>query len=90
MHGCCCDYDPPGLRCRSCMFFGDHRHCADMKRRMREAAEAASKPKPAPIMDTPRCDCYGSMFSHDIDCALNIARAEAAGYRLVRIGEEGD
>lgn len=33
-----------------------------------------------------QCDCGGSMFSHDIDCALRVAEAEAAGYKLVKVG----
>lgn len=89
--GCCCDYDPPGLRCRACSYFQDHGFCSDSRRKADEqlkvlAAASRATPRPEPV----RCDCYGSLFSHDIDCATNLERIEAAGYKLVRIGDEND
>lgn len=59
----------------------------DKLRRAQEKAEKAiawqaENCKAHEVM--PDCDCYGSMFSHDVDCAINLDRIDKAGYKLVR------
>lgn len=59
----------------------------DKQRRAQERAAAAIKDELAEIARTPQCpdcDCGGSIFSHDVGCAINLWCINQAGYKLVK------
>lgn len=68
------------------MTLPDGRDGEDVQRRAREkAANAikADKERRDALPKPPDCDCFGSMFSHDLNCAFNLWLIDQAGYKLV-------
>lgn len=68
------------------MILPDGRDGEDVQRRAREkAANAinAEKERRDALPKPPDCNCGGSIFSHDVDCAINLWFIDQTGHKLV-------